>query len=208
MRIAIVGAAAIGSAVGGLLSRAGHSVTLVGRPSHVAAVRSAGLQIDGCLGRFVVHPAASERLDQQAELALVMTKTQDVLEAVRSNREALAGIPVVAIQNGARGADLVTQLLPREEVLSGVALMVATYLTPGRVALLLHGSLVIGRAWGLPDEQTRELARVLDAALPTSVTANVRGAHWTKLIVNLNNALAALTRLMLPEHWPIASCRG
>jgi len=45
------------------------------------------------------------------------------------------------------------------------------------------------------DEQTSELARALDGALPTTVSPDVRGAHWTKLIVNLNNALAALTGL-------------
>jgi 2-dehydropantoate 2-reductase len=195
MRIAIIGAGAIGSALGALLLQAGHGVTLVARPDHVAAIRSAGLQVEGCLGKFVVHPDATERLDNTPELALITTKTQDVLEAVSTNSESLGDIPVIAIQNGIRAADLVAQILPREQVLSGVTVMVATYLTPGQVALLLRGSLVIGRPWGPPDEQTHELARLLDAAFPTKVTGNIRGAHWTKLIINLNNALAALTNV-------------
>src|SRR5215216_134479 len=148
MRIAIVGAGAIGSALGALLLRAGHAVTLGGRPTHVAAIRSAGLHVEGCLGTFVVHPEATERLEHGPELALVTTKTQDVREAVQANRDALAGVPVVAIQNGIRGADLVAESLPRAQVLSGVTLMVAIYLVPGQVALPLRGWLVIGRPWG------------------------------------------------------------
>ena len=69
----------------------------------------------------------------------------------------------------------------------------ANYLEPGRIELLSRGWLLIGKPHGSRDAATRDLAAVLDDALPTTVTGNITGAHWTKLIVNLNNALGAVT---------------
>jgi len=195
MRIAVIGAGAIGSAMGALLGRAGHEVTLVGRAAHVAAIRAVGLQVDGCLGSFTAPLAATERLEQPPELALVTTKTHDLQQALRSQRTALAEVPVVVIHNGVRGLELATEVLPAHHVWSGVTLMIATYLVPGRVSLAAQGWLLIGRAAGPLDAPTAALAAVLNGALPTSGSANIRAAQWTKLIVNLNNALAAVSGL-------------
>ncbi|MGZ5116383.1 MAG: ketopantoate reductase family protein, partial [Burkholderiales bacterium] len=52
MRIAVIGAGAVGSVLGSLLWRAGEDVVLVGRAAHVAAIRAAGLNVQGVLGGF------------------------------------------------------------------------------------------------------------------------------------------------------------
>ena len=51
MKIAVIGAGAIGSVVGGLLSKAGEDVTLIGRKSHVDAIKQNGLMLDGPSGK-------------------------------------------------------------------------------------------------------------------------------------------------------------
>lgn len=50
LRFAVMGAGAVGCYFGALLARAGHAVTLIGRPAHVLAVRDNGLRLQtaGC----------------------------------------------------------------------------------------------------------------------------------------------------------------
>ncbi len=60
MRIAIIGAGAVGSALGALLARSGQDATLIGRPAHVSAIRRNGLWVDGYVGEFTIQVAAAE----------------------------------------------------------------------------------------------------------------------------------------------------
>lgn len=195
MKLAVIGAGAVGSVLGGLLSRAGHDVVLVGRAPHVAAIGTKGLVVDGCLGTFVAPVRAAETLDRRPDLALLTVKTQDVLAAVQQQQAFLTGVPLVTLQNGVRSDELVATLLPREQIISGVVQLHASYLTPGQVTLVYQGSLMLGRAFGPRDRQVEEVAQLLNQVIPTRVTDNIRGAHWLKLLINLNNALPALTNL-------------
>ena len=93
MRIAVIGAGAVGSTLGALLTMAGYRCVLVARPAHCAAIRATGLRLTGCLGNITVDMEAVSRLRPTADLALVTTKVHDVRAAVEMNREALAGVP-------------------------------------------------------------------------------------------------------------------
>jgi len=190
--IAIIGAGAIGSALGALLSRAGYQVSLIGRPAQVEAIRRDGLRVDGARGAFTVRVAAAQALDFRPELALLTVKTQDVVDAVQANRDFLVGVPLVSFQNGVRSDELLAGVLSPRQLLSAVVNIHATYLDPGTVTLLYPGPVVIGRPFGRNDAQTEAVAAVLRAAVPTSVSDDIRGVHWLKLIVNLNNAFPAL----------------
>lgn len=199
MKIAIIGAGAIGSTLGALLARQGENVALVGRPAHVAAICRDGLQVNGQLGEFTVQVKAAERLDFHPDLVLLTVKTQDVVAAVQENLNYLMGMPVVTVQNGVRSDELVASLLPRSQLLSAVVRVSATYLSPGRVTLLDRGVLVLGRPFGPRDAQVDKVAHVLNQAVPTYVSDNIQGAHWLKLLVNLNNALPALTNCPMSQ---------
>jgi 2-dehydropantoate 2-reductase len=192
-RIAIIGAGAIGSALGALLVRAGRKLTLVGRAAHVDAIRRNGLRVEGALGSFTVPIAASEALDFRPDLAFLTVKTQDALAAVQANAALLAGIPVVTFQNGVRSDALVATVLPPRQIISAVVNIHANYLTPGAVTLIYPGPLLIGRPFGPNDAEVVTVAALLRDAVPTKVSSNIHGAHWLKLIVNLNNAFPALT---------------
>ncbi len=199
MRIAVLGAGAIGCAVGALLARTGQDVTLVGRPDQVAAVRSGGLHVDGPLGAVTVPVAAEASLDFRPDLALLATKTQDVVAAARAYRAFLEDVPVVTMQNGVASDAMVAEVLPPERLLSTVVMVTATYLAPGQVTLVQRGNLVLGRPRGPPDALVEQVAAVLNPAVPTSISGNLEGAHWLKLLMNLNNAIPALTNLSLGE---------
>lgn len=199
MRVAILGAGAVGSVLGSLLWRAGEDVVLVGRAAHVAAIHEAGLDVKGVLGGFKATPRAEERLSSRPDLALVTVKTQDVAAVLRENVAFLGGVPIVVLQNGLAGEELAASVVPRSLLVSGVVSLHAQYLIPGHVVLMQSEGLTIGRADGPNDATVETIRRVLDKAVPTTVTDNVRGARWTKLVVNLNNVLPALTNASFRE---------
>jgi len=198
-RIAIIGAGAVGSGIGALLHRAGENVVLITRPAHVAAIRQNGLRVDGDTGDFVAPVEATEALDFRPDLALLTVKTQDVVTAVKANQAFLNDVPIATFQNGVRSDELVASIVPRGQVLSAVVLMHVTYLLPGKVTVVYRGQLMLGRPFGQRDSRLEDIAHILNQAVPTRVTDNIQGAHWLKLIINLNNALPAITNFPLSE---------
>ncbi len=205
--IAVIGAGAIGGSVGALLHRAGHRVTLIGRPDQVRAIRKDGLQITGALGEFSAQVDTAERLSEPPELALIAVKTQDLAAAIDENRAYLTEVPVVTMQNGVRADDIAAQYLPARNIVSAVVLLAATYLTPGTISIQSPGAFVIGHPFKTERAIIPSLRQILGSAVPTRATANIRGAHWSKLILNLNNALPAATNLPLPEVFALGPLR-
>lgn len=192
VRIAIIGAGAIGSSLGGLLQRAGHNVVLVGRGPHVRAMQKNGLHVEGVRGELNVSIEAAETLATRPDVAFLTMKTQDVRAAVEMYGSLLAEIPIVTFQNGVRSDDIVASVLPEANIASVVVNFHASFLKPGYVTILYAGPLMLGRPFGRLDDEAHSLAALLGAAFPTTLSGNIRGAHWLKLIVNLNNALPAL----------------
>ncbi len=143
----------------------------------------------GLFGAITVQVAAAEALDFQPEIALLTMKTQDLTTAVQANRQLLAKALVVTFQNGLRSDELVVGLLPSAQIVSSVVIMGASYLSSGTVSVLYPGALVVGRPFAPPDPAVERVAAILRQAVPTQVSSNLRGAHWLKLIINLNNAL-------------------
>jgi 2-dehydropantoate 2-reductase len=193
-RIAVVGAGAIGSVLGGLLARAGEPVTLIGRPAHVAAIQRDGLRIDGAHGAFTVLVPAQEALDFRPDLVLLTVKAQDVEEAVRQIQPQAAGVPLVALQNGLRSDETVAEWLGSETTIRCVVFFDALYLQPGEVTSLAEGSLVLGLYAPGDPSRLRPIQERLNRVVPTTITENVVGAKWTKLLTNaMGNSLDAMT---------------
>jgi 2-dehydropantoate 2-reductase len=89
--------------------------------------------------------------------------------------------------------------LPSTQIVSSVVILSASYLSPGTVSVLYPGALVVGRPSASVDPAVERVAAILRQAVPTRVSSNILGAHWLKLIINLNNALPALTNLSLGQ---------
>jgi 2-dehydropantoate 2-reductase len=198
-RIAVIGAGAIGCTLGALLKRAGQDVTLIGRPEQVAAIRKCGLQLDGALGKFIVQVPVAGQLDFRPVLALLAVKIQDVLPAVQTNLPLLTDVPLVTLQNGVGSDDLVAGLLPPHQIVSAVASIIATYLTPGSITIVSPGSLLIGHPFAATEQLLPMVAELLNQAIPTEISSNIRGAQWFKLLINVNNALPAITNFTMQE---------
>ena len=79
MRIAVIGAGAVGGYYGAMLARAGNDVTLIARGAHLAAIRERGLTVRASRGEFKVHPGASPTPGRSGpvDLVLLAVKTYD-----------------------------------------------------------------------------------------------------------------------------------
>jgi 2-dehydropantoate 2-reductase len=122
MKIAVIGAGAIGSIIGGLLCKAGEDITLVGRKAHVDAINRNGLILDAPDERAVIRVKAAENLDFKPDLALLTAKTQDVESSVRKAQSFLSRALIVTTQNGVQSDDIVAGILGKENIISGVVL--------------------------------------------------------------------------------------
>lgn len=199
MRIAIIGAGALGGTFAALLARAGHDVTVTARGAGLEAIRERGLRLTGGYGDVSATVDARPALVETPDLALVCTKAHDARAAIEANAEHLRGIPVVIVQNGLAGVETAEELLPDSECFGALSIIAANYTEPGVVRVTTTAATYLGRGAGPVDEGTRDLAEVLSGAVPVVPIANFRGAQWTKLVVNMLNAVPAATGLTVQE---------
>jgi 2-dehydropantoate 2-reductase len=195
MRIAVIGAGALGGTFATLLGQAGHDVTITARGPGLDAIRERGIRLEGGFGRALARPKALEFLTETPELALVCTKAQDAEAAISANAGVLDGAAVIVIQNGLDGVDIAGRLLPASECFGALSIIAANYTEPGLVTVTTAAPTYLGRGAGPADAGTRHWQGVLDAAVPTLAIDNFVGAQWTKLVVNMLNALPAITGL-------------
>ncbi|MCU1557338.1 MAG: 2-dehydropantoate 2-reductase [Microbacteriaceae bacterium] len=195
MRVGVIGAGAVGGTIAALLARAGHEVQVTARGDHLAAIARDGIRLTGVWGEYLAHVSAGDLLTRSQDLVIVATKAQDAEAALRANAAFLVGIPVVVMQNGLEGIQSAHRGAPRSDIVGGLALYAASFLSPGQVTVTVGGSTYLGGEL-LPAVYA---SKILGAVMPTIVTGNFEGAQWTKLIVNHVNALPAITGMSVQE---------
>ncbi len=195
MKVAVMGAGAVGCYYGAMLARAGHEVVLIGRPAHVEAVRARGLRLEAQSFDEHVPLAASNEPDavRGADLVLFCVKSTDTEAAAAQIAPHLApGALVLTLQNGVDNDERARSVLRSHEVAAAVVYVATGMAGPGHVKHNGRGELVIA-----PSARGEEVAQALRAAgVPTEISDNVRGALWAKLVLNCAyNALSAITQL-------------
>jgi 2-dehydropantoate 2-reductase len=210
MKIAVIGAGAIGSVIGGLLSKAGEDVTLIGRKPHVDAINQNGLILDGESGETVIQVKAAENLDFKPDLALLTVKAQDVESSVRKVQLFLSSTRIVTMQNGIRSDDQAAGLLGKENIISSVVTFNGQFLEPGKVLYSIPFSktaLLIGEPFGNKGNRLQTLSALLNKAIGTDISEDIRAAHWTKLIWNLQTAVPAITGFSYQDSYQYPKVR-
>ncbi len=201
--VAIVGAGALGCLFGGMLARAGAQVTLIGRASHVAAIRRDGLRFESRGQVTIIPVAATEDVAgvRGARLVLLCVKSTDTDDAARAMAPHLgADAVVVNLQNGVDNVERIRAHLANR-VIPGLVYVAAEMAGPGHVRHTGGGSLTIGeldvlRRSNRSDRQTLEQIAALFAGAGIKVTISdaVEVDLWTKLVMNCAyNAISALT---------------
>jgi 2-dehydropantoate 2-reductase len=197
MKVAVMGAGAVGCFYGGMLARAGHDVVLIGRPQHVEAISRDGLrletqQFDERIGAPRLTASTEPSAVVGADLVLFCVKSTDTESAGVALKPHLGKQTLVlTLQNGVDNAERLRGVIP-QDVAAAVVYVATEMAGPGHVRHHGRGELVIE-----PSRTSEAAARTLiDAGVPTEISPNVRGALWAKLIVNCAyNALSAITQL-------------
>ncbi len=194
LKVAVVGAGAVGCYYGGMLARAGHAVTLIGRPQHVQVFQAQGLRMqtlafdEQVRVRASTDPAAAS----DADLVLFSVKSPDTETTGHQLRAHLGSQALVlTLQNGVDNAERLRTVLA-QEVAAAVVYVATEMAGPGHMRHHGRGELVVE-----PGPRSEALAHLLRAAgVPTEVSANARGALWAKLVLNCAyNALSAIAQL-------------
>ncbi|MET0303753.1 MAG: 2-dehydropantoate 2-reductase [Microbacteriaceae bacterium] len=194
MRIAVIGAGAMGGTYAALLDRAGHEVEVTARGDHLAAIRADGLRLDGAWGEHVARVDAAETLSASPDLAILATKAQDAEAALGPNAEMLGRTPLVVVQNGLDGLASARRQLPESPLIGALALMACSYLSPGRVTVTAGLPTILGADPAHPDAAALSAAAdALSGVMPIEVVPDFEGAQWTKLLINHVNAMPAIT---------------
>lgn len=198
MRIAVIGAGAIGSAIAVALMEAGRDVLLVARGRRLAALRAGPLHIEsnGCTRAISVPACAVDDLGRGTiNLAICCVKTNGLEEALRDLRETLKpGAVVLTLQNGVEAHDVAARILPEAAI----------------VACRMHGffemtddvvrhvgvppSILLGSTQGNVDAEQVVVEVLAGSGIAVDVCADITLALWEKFLLaaSLGSVGAAL----------------
>lgn len=202
MKIAVLGAGALGCAIGGALAQAGNGVVLINRNAdHVDAINTHGLVMRTPAGELVVRASAAtsaQGLDPM-DLVIVLVKSFHT-EAAMAAATNLVGphTAVLSLQNGLGHEDVLAQIVGRGHVLAGKTYVGGVMLAPGRIISGTAGKeTLIGELDGTVSERAQRIAATFNAAgLTTTVSDNIVGTMWDKLLINVSTgAVSGITRL-------------
>ncbi|HYZ54460.1 MAG TPA: 2-dehydropantoate 2-reductase [Streptosporangiaceae bacterium] len=224
MRIAVVGAGAIGAYWGAALHRGGAEVHLIARGEHLRAMRERGVRVISPRGDFVARPHAT---DNPAEIGSVdyvflglkahsYPSCGPLVKPLIGERTAL-----VAAQNGIpwwyfhelpgpyRGRRIeavdpggsTSAVLPPERAIGCVVYPATVIEAPGVIRHLEGTRFSIGEPSGEISERCKALSEAMVAGgLKCPVEADIRDDIWIKLMGNVAfNPLSALTRATMVE---------
>lgn len=214
MKICVLGAGALGCALGGVLTEAGHEVWLINRnAAQVEALNSRGLVLreggaDRCVQVHAATSAAGVAMDTGAvDLVIVLVKSFDTRPAMEAALSLLGPDTVVlSLQNGLGHEDILGSIVGHERVLAGKTYAGGTQLGPGHVLIGTRGKDThLGELDGRITERVQRIATAFNAAgLDTMVSSNILGTIWDKLLVNVaTGAVSAVTRLPYGDMYQV-----
>jgi 2-dehydropantoate 2-reductase len=203
VKIAVHGAGSIGCYVGGAWAACGLDVTLIGRERVGREIAENGLTLtDSGGGRIALRPDEIRFSAQPADLAgadivaLCVKSTGTAAAAEEIARHARKDVTVISFQNGVSNVDLLKAKLPEANVLRGMV--------PFNVAAMGNGRWhkgVAGSLWAEDHAVTRDLAaRIGNRPGRLHLSDDMIAVAWGKLLINLNNAVNALSGRTLLEQ--------
>ena len=201
MKVAVLGAGAMGCLYGAALHRGGAQVVLVDtNPAHLAALQERGLELERRSGTELLPiPACRpDELEGPLDLVLVFTKTFVTDAALAGIGHAIgAETRLLSLQNGLGNDRRLAAHVPEERVLVGVSSLPSDLVGPGRVRSHGEGGTRLYPAFPSGDPAFAEAVAALLTSGDLSATADpaIHEAVWSKAIFNATmNPLCALTR--------------
>jgi 2-dehydropantoate 2-reductase len=210
LKFAVLGAGALGSAIGGVLTEAGHDVWLITRnQAHVEAINTNGLVLRSegkdrtCKAQATTNAADAGQVD----CVIVLVKSAQTRQAMLSSMSLLGPrTTVLSLQNGLGHEDILSDVVGRERVLAGKSYCGGQFIAPGHVICGVRGKQThMGELDGAMSERILAIAKAFnEAGLQTTVSDNIMGTIWDKLFVNVaTGAISGITRLMYGDLYQV-----
>jgi 2-dehydropantoate 2-reductase len=207
--IVVAGAGSIGCFAGGLFASAGRRVSLLARPRVIEEIEGFGLTLTSLEGgSWHVAPQQLElsgdpKILAEASVVLVAVKSADTAEIADAiARHAPPQAVIVSLQNGVGNASVLRERLPGRKVLAAMVPFNVIATGEGRFHRATSGDIVIER------DEADTAARLSVPGLAMRATSDIAAVQWGKLLVNLNNAINALSGLPLREQLARRDWRG
>jgi 2-dehydropantoate 2-reductase len=202
-RIVVHGAGSVGCYVGGAWLASELDVAFIGRESVKREIAANGLTItDSDWRRIELRPdevqfSTDAKALKRADIVILCVKSIGTEEAAKEiARHAPKGVTVLSFQNGVSNVDVLKAALPQSAVLRGMVPFNVAALGSGRWHKGVAGSL-----WAEDHVVTRALAeRIGNRPGRLHLSDDMVGVAWGKLLINLNNAVNALSGKPLLEQ--------
>ena len=216
MKIAVVGAGAVGGYFGGLLARGGADVTFIARGKRLEALRTKGLTVKSWKGDFSIRVSAADDPAEVGPVNLVLfcVKSYDTEPAIR---QALPMVgqqtDVLSLQNGIDNEGKIASLIGQEKVLAGVAYIGASTPEPGVVLHQESGKIVFGELDGGVSDRALRLKAFFDRhGCPADTSPDMKTVLWAKLAWNapfnaINTLVGGPVKAILEHHHTLELAR-
>lgn len=204
MKIAIIGAGAMGSLYGGILAETGNDVYFVDVfEEHVNAINDKGLSIiTGDEERNIKNVKAvvdSKDIKEKIDLIIVFVKSTLTDIGIKGNKNIISEDTVVlTLQNGMGNIEKINKYVDKDQIIVGTSANGASFVEPGKIRHSGHGGTVLGEIDGRLTDRIKKIHKVFDVEGlgGAELSESVMSLIWEKLIVNCGiNPLTALTGL-------------
>jgi 2-dehydropantoate 2-reductase len=189
MRIAVMGAGAVGGYFGAKLAAAAHDTAFIARGKHLAVLRAEGLRVNSAGGELHIRNAlfaADPGQVGRADLIIFSVKSYDTELAA----EALVPIIgektlILSLQNGVDNVDKIARRWGDDHTLAGVTYIGAQVVSPGVIEHSSGGRIILGSRTAGSSAEAKTVAQALaTATIPCETTAEINVALWRKLLWN------------------------
>lgn len=205
MRVAVMGAGAVGAYFGAKLSASGHNVAFLARGAHLDALRREGLRVDSPGGNLRIQNALFTNNPGEiaaVDLILFCVKSYDTDAAVGTLVPMMGNATtILSLQNGVDNADKIAARWGEKRTLAGVVYLGSQLVSPGTIKHSAGGRIIFGELNGVVRDTTQSVERALTAAqIPCEISKDIRKAQWRKLLWNAPFcAISCLTRTTVKE---------
>jgi 2-dehydropantoate 2-reductase len=187
MKIVILGAGAIGSLFGALLSK-NNDVVLIGRRPHIQKIKKQGLEIKG-IKNMKVNILAEDSIDEikiKPDLIIISVKSYDTENIIKEAKNLISdNTLVLSLQNGLDNVDKIKKYVDKKNIFVCLTTHGAIFSEPGIIHHTGIGNTIIGAVSSKKIKQVEIIKDVFNnIGTKTEISSDIKKDMWTKVIIN------------------------
>lgn len=213
MKIAVMGAGAVGAYYGGALTRASRDVVLIARGEHGEVMRRDGLSVESNWGDYDVYPDVALTPEEAgaADLVLHCVKLYSNVETIPTMHPLMGdGTVILTIQNGVTGGESLADEFGWQRVLEGATYVETSIAGPGRILQTGNAARIeFGEQDGSVTDRVEQVRAALSVpGIQVAVSSDIRASLWSKMVaIGALGTVVTAARASLPEVFEMAGGR-